>query len=171
MGYAGGTTPNPTYHSIGDHSESIQIDYDPSIITYRQLLDIFWATHNPCARSYSRQYMSAIFYSTEEQKRLALETKKQQEAKGTIHTEIAPLTEFTQAEDYHQKYYLRSNGALMKELKAVYSSDDEFVRSTAAARLNAYVVGEGSYDNLKSELSKLDLPKERLQRILELTRR
>ena len=74
VGYAGGTTDNPTYYKIGDHSETIQIDYDPSVISYRQLLDVFWNGHNCTLRSPTRQYMSIVFYHNEQQRQLAEDT-------------------------------------------------------------------------------------------------
>jgi peptide-methionine (S)-S-oxide reductase len=65
---------NPTYHSLGDHSETIQIEYDPEQISYEELLDIFWSAHNPTARPWSRQYASFVFYHDETQRELALRT-------------------------------------------------------------------------------------------------
>ncbi len=63
VGYAGGTKRNPTYYNLGDHTETIQIDYDPTYVSYRELLDIFWESHDPAARPWSRQYMAVVFYS------------------------------------------------------------------------------------------------------------
>ncbi|MGB5616246.1 MAG: peptide-methionine (S)-S-oxide reductase, partial [Desulfobacterales bacterium] len=74
MGYAGGTKEAPTYHSLGDHTETIQIDYDPSQVSYNDLLDIFWQNHDPSSRAWSKQYMAAVFYHTDEQKKLAEES-------------------------------------------------------------------------------------------------
>jgi len=62
VGFSGGRKLNPTYHSLGDHTETIQIQYDATKVTYAQLLDIFWSKHNPCRGGYSRQYISAIFF-------------------------------------------------------------------------------------------------------------
>ena len=82
VGYAGGTTQNPSYRSIGDHSEAIQIDYDPTRVSYEELLNVFWASHSPTVQPWARQYMSMILYHNAKQKRLALKTKAQEEAKG-----------------------------------------------------------------------------------------
>jgi len=103
VGYAGGSSEDPTYHRIGDHSETIQIDFDPERITYTELLDIFWSAHNPRTPSFSRQYRSAIFVHDERQRRFAEQTKKREETKGKIYTEITALARFYPAEDYHQK--------------------------------------------------------------------
>ena len=100
---------------MGDHAESIQIDFDPEKISYKELLEIFWSSHNPVRRAWSRQYMSAIFYHSEEQRAFAEQTMEQESIKRNrkIYTEIAPLTKFYLAEDYHQKYYLQQNLSLI----------------------------------------------------------
>ena len=100
---------NPTYHDLGDHSETIQVDYDPAQISYAQLLEVFWTHHNPFTPLWSRQYMSAILYHNEEQRRLALESKSQLEARrgARVHTQIVPAGQFYLAEDYHQKYLMK----------------------------------------------------------------
>ena len=168
VGYTGGTLKDPTYHNLGDHTETIQIDFDPSKVAYAELLDIFWSCHNPCARAYSRQYISAIFTNGEEQRKLAEESKRKQEAaRGKIATEILPAGKFYVAEDYHQKYYLRGAEELMKEFQSFYPDPAAFRESTAAARVNGYVGGDGSPDRLKAEIDSLGLSvrgREALQR-------
>lgn len=117
-GYAGGTTTRPTYEQVcgGDtgHVEAVEITYDPSKISYQGLLDVFWGTHDPTTlnrqgNDVGSQYRSIIFYGSEEQKRLAEESKKQLEASGKyknpIVTEIVPLSHFFEAEKEHQDYY------------------------------------------------------------------
>ena len=71
VGYTGGRKLNPTYYSLGDHTESFQVDYDPTQISYQQLLDIFWDSHNPTRGAWSRQYRAAIFVHNEAQTQLA----------------------------------------------------------------------------------------------------
>jgi peptide-methionine (S)-S-oxide reductase len=127
VGYAGGTKENPTYRDLGDHSETIQIEYDPTQISYEELLDVFWNTHTPTSRPWSRQYASIVFYHDEAQRELALKTKEQQEAKrGTIFTQIVPAGTFYPAEDYHQKYYLRNARDLTREFSAMYPDGGDF---------------------------------------------
>ena len=170
VGYAGGTTENPTYANIGDHSETIQIEYDPSQVSYEQLLDVFWSSHNPTRRSWSRQYASIIFYHDEEQRRLAEETKERQAARaqGEILTEIVPAGEFTPAEAYHQKYRLRQSPAFMGEFSAIYPHDDDFAASTSAARVNGYLGGHGTCEGLRGEVDSLGLSAEGGERLLEI---
>ncbi len=162
MGYSGGTTKNPTYRSIGDHAETTEIDFDPAKTSYEKLLDVFWATHNPCARAYSRQYMSAVFTRSEEQKRLALEAKAREEKKRgkAVATEISAFAGFTLAENYHQKYELQNSEALLKEFKAHYPDFTDFVNSTAVTRANGYLGGNGTAAQLKAELESLGLSAE-----------
>ena len=160
----------PTYHSLGDHTEAIQIDYDPTGVSYEELLDIFWESHNPTMPSWSRQYMSAVYFHSEEQKRLALETKNREEAKrkGKIYTEIVPASEFYTAEAYHQKYLLRQRPVLMKEFNAIYPAAEDFANSTAAARINGYLGGYGTLTALEAELNNLNLPPATRKKLLEI---
>jgi peptide-methionine (S)-S-oxide reductase len=173
VGYAGGSKRNPTYHDLGDHSETIQIDYDPTEITYKELLDVFWNNHSPTSRSVSRQYASIIFTHDEEQERLAMETKEQEEAETgqRITTEIVPYTEFWQAEHYHQKYRLRGVKALWEAFKAMYPDFDDLVNSTAAARVNGYVGGHGTTEQLEEEIDKLGLSSEAQEKLREIAER
>jgi methionine-S-sulfoxide reductase len=169
VGYAGGTTKNPTYGQIGDHSESIQIDYDPKVISYEQLLEIFWSSHNACAESGTRQYMTAVFYHDDAQKKLALKTQAALKAKQkhAIATKVLKATPFTVAEDYHQKFELQGNRALMAEFKAMYSDAKDFMNSTAAARVNSYLAGNGKLANLNKEIDRLGLSADGQKKLLQ----
>jgi peptide-methionine (S)-S-oxide reductase len=159
VGYAGGTQENPSYYRLGDHSETVQIDYDPDRITYRELVDVFWQSHNPCSKPWSRQYMSIVFYHNVEQRKLAEETKEREEAlQGKpILTEILPASEFYLAEAYHQKYYLRQELELLREYKTIYPDEIDFVNSTAVARVNSYIGGYGKSAALEEGLDSLGL--------------
>jgi len=160
VGYTGGTKADPTYYSLGDHTESLQVDYDPQRISYSQLLDIFWASHDPAEQPYSTQYKAVVFYANAEQERLA-RASAQAVAKRTgqpVYTEILPLKTFYRAEDYHQKYYLRNTPQLMREAAAFYGGDERgFTDSTLAARLNGYAGRFGSAALLRAELQSYDL--------------
>jgi peptide-methionine (S)-S-oxide reductase len=117
-GYSGGKTANPTYKEVCSgqtgHAEVVQITYDPSKISYDELLEVFWKTHDPTTlnrqgNDVGTQYRSVIFYHNEEQKRLAEAYKKklidEKIWDKPIVTEISPFTHFYKAEDYHQNYY------------------------------------------------------------------
>ncbi len=117
-GYAGGTVENPSYEQVCSgktgHTEAIQIRFDPSMITYEKLLEIFFHIHDPTTinqqgNDVGPQYRSVIFYHSDEQRNAAEKVKKEiEEAKlypGRIVTEILPFTNFYKAENYHQNYY------------------------------------------------------------------
>ncbi len=118
-GYAGGKTKNPTYQEVSSgttgHAECVQIVFHPTVITYVELLEVFWQVHDPTTLNrqggdYGTQYRSVIFYDNTEQKKLAeLYKSKLIESnafENRIVTEIAPLTIFYKAENYHQDYFL-----------------------------------------------------------------
>jgi peptide-methionine (S)-S-oxide reductase len=123
------------------------------------LLDVFWKSHDPTRDSWSRQYRGAIFYHSEEQKSLAVESRDRVAAdtKGRIVTAIEPHSGFHIAEDYHQKHSLRLYPDVMNELREAYPDIGTLINSTAAARLNGYLGGYGSCDSLKAEIDGLGL--------------
>ncbi|WP_438970977.1 peptide-methionine (S)-S-oxide reductase MsrA [Methylophaga sp.] len=117
VGYTGGDTTNPDYKSVctgqTGHAEAIEITYEPSVISFRQLVEAFWHMHNPTTLNrqgpdIGTQYRSAIFYHDDQQKQEAEMVKKelnqQEQFSGEIVTEITPATTFYPAEDYHQCY-------------------------------------------------------------------
>jgi peptide-methionine (S)-S-oxide reductase len=146
------------------------MDFDPEKIPYGRLLDIFWASHDPTSKSWSRQYKAVIFYHDEEQKNMAAATRDRLAAKlGTkIHTEILPYEGFYLAEPYHQKYRLRSARDMMAEFSDMYPLDEDFVNSTAAARVNGYLGGYGSPEVVKSEIGELGLSPAASKKLLDI---
>jgi peptide-methionine (S)-S-oxide reductase len=159
VGYAGGTKENPTYRNLGDHTETVQMDFDPEQVSYGKLLDVFWESHDPGRNSWSRQYMAAVFYHDEGQRRLA-EEKRDAIEKRTgvkVKTRILPYTGFYLAEDYHQKHALRMYPEIVGELRAMYPELEDFISSTAVTRTNAYLGGYGSCDELKNDAEGLGL--------------
>ena len=148
------------------------MDFDPEKTTYERLLDIFWASHDPKSKSWSRQYKAVVFYHDEGQRNLALATKDRlaERLGATIHTEILPYEGFYLAEAYHQKYRLRSAQDLIAEFRAMYPREDDFVNSTAAARVNGYIGGYGSPEAVKSEIGELGLSPDAVKKLLEMMR-
>ncbi len=117
-GYMGGHVPNPSYQDVctgtTGHAEVVQIAYDPAVTTYRELLEVFFAIHDPTTRDrqgndVGSQYRSAIFFHTEQQRREAEEMIREIDASGlwgrSVVTEVLPATEFYLAENYHQEYF------------------------------------------------------------------
>jgi peptide-methionine (S)-S-oxide reductase len=117
VGYLGGTKPNPTYEDVctdeTGHAEVVEVTFDPAKVSYDQLLDVFWQSHNPTTLNrqgpdIGTQYRSAIFFHSPEQEAAARTSKDRQQASGRfsrpIVTEITPASTFYRAEDYHQQY-------------------------------------------------------------------
>jgi len=113
VGYSGGDTPNATYRHHGDHAESVEIVFDPAVISYRELLEFFFQIHDPSTKNrqgndVGRSYRSAIYYTTPEQERVAHDTIADVDASGlwpgTVVTEVEPAGDFWEAEDEHQDY-------------------------------------------------------------------
>ena len=120
-GYAGGDVPNPSYEHVCSgttgHAEVVQVTFDPQILSYRELLEVFFTIHDPTTLNrqgadIGTQYRSAIFYHSPEQKEIAEKTISELSAQGlwdsSVVTEVVPLTEFYVAEDYHQEYFARN---------------------------------------------------------------
>ena len=152
--------------------ETIQIDYDPEKISYTNLLQVFFSNHNPTWPSPIRQYASAIFFHDEEQEHLAKRAMKDVGEKygKKISTELISYSGFTSAEDYHQKYYLRNTRALMDQYKDRFPNGDTFTDSTAVTRVNGYIGGNGSSEQLEKEKNELGISAEAveaLQNILQ----
>jgi len=158
VGYAGGTTPNPAYYNLRDHTETIRIDYDPTLITYHELLDVFWNAHNPAIPA-STQYRSIIFYHNDEQRAMAISTKAHREALigKTLYTEIVPASDFYLAEMYHQKHQLRKHPDILDTLRAIYPDEHDLIASTSAARVNGYFGRDVTLAGLQAELEGLRL--------------
>lgn len=117
VGYTGGDFANPTYKDVCSdrtgHAEAVEVEFDPSKVHYEQLLNVFWANHDPTQLNrqgpdYGTQYRSAIFFHSPEQERAARASKEKLQNSGQFHrpivTQIVPAVTFYEAEDYHQQY-------------------------------------------------------------------
>ena len=157
VGYAGGTEPNPSYYALGDHTEVVQIEYDPAKIEYEALLDVFWANHAPFSAPHKRQYRGVVLAHDEQQREAAVASKEAlaDRTGKTVETAIEELSAFTLAEAYHQKYELRSTPVVGDELADLYG--ERFVDSTVAARLNGFVAGHGEQSQREAFLAELAL--------------
>ncbi len=135
-GYAGGSENNPTYQQVSagktGHTETVEVIYDPEVVSYATLLEVYYGSHDPTTVNgqhpdFGRQYRSAIFYTSDEEKQLA-EAAKAKAAKAhsaPIATEIVPLTKFWPAEKYHQNYERRN-------------PNDSYVRAVSIPRLKRF---------------------------------
>ena len=124
VGYSDGVTKNPTYEDVctdtTGHAEAVEVDYDPQEVSYEELLKIFWNNHNPTTLNrqgpdIGKQYRSAVFFRTPEQKKAAIEMKEKlnpiarEKFQSDIVTEIKPVSDFYRAEEYHQQYFAKSS--------------------------------------------------------------
>jgi peptide-methionine (S)-S-oxide reductase len=138
-GYIGGEVPNPTYKDVctglTGHAEAVEIEYDPAVVPYEKLLEVFFATHDPTTKNrqgadVGTQYRSGVFYHDDEQKRIAEEVIKRLDASGAfpakIVTEVTKATTFYPAEDYHQDYF--ANNARQPYCQAVVAPKVDKVR-------------------------------------------
>lgn len=146
-GYTGGTVPKPTYAQVCSgrtgHAESIRVEFDPEKISYKDLLSVFFATHDPTTLNrqgadVGTEYRSAIFYTTDEQKQAAEAYIKELDGQlpRRVVTEVVPLGEFYEAEDYHQQYYDNNAFApycqfvIDPKLQKLYKNFGEMVKGT-----------------------------------------
>ncbi|KAG9443081.1 hypothetical protein H6P81_018935 [Aristolochia fimbriata] len=144
VGYAGGTRVNPEFRNLGDHAEAVQVEYDPHMIQFRKLLDVFWSSHDSRqifgqGPDVGNQYRSIIFVNGSEEARLAAVSKEKEQTRDKstlVTTEIQQLGTFYLAESEHQKFELKRSPSLLQLLGNM--RDEELTRSTVATRLNSY---------------------------------
>ncbi|KAL4379372.1 hypothetical protein GQ457_02G006900 [Hibiscus cannabinus] len=143
-GYAGGSKINPEYRSLGDHAESVKVEYDPKEINFRQLLEVFWSSHDPRqvfgqGPDVGNQYRSIIFTNGTEEGRLATMSKEREQTRSRssiVTTQIQQLESFYPAEHDHQKFELKRHPLLLQLIGNL--PEEELEMSTMAAKLNGY---------------------------------
>ncbi|TWT16030.1 peptide-methionine (S)-S-oxide reductase [Planomicrobium sp. CPCC 101079] len=171
VGFAGGTAPNPTYRNLGDHTETVEIDFNPEVLNFEDVLLHFWKNHYPNRDNYKgRQYISLLRYHSGEQKEAIDKVKAgmEKELGEAIETDIAPFNGFTLAEERHQKYYLKRYPKALDQLEILYPSPELLVDSTFAARLNGFVKGFGNREALKLEIAGWPIKEEHRQYLIDL---
>lgn len=144
VGYSGGSKLNPEYRSLADHAESVQVEYDPRVISFRQLLEVFWSSHDSRqvfgqGPDVGNQYRSIIFTNGTSESRLATATKEREQTKSKnsiVTTQIQPLETFYPAEPEHQKFELKRNPFLLHLIGNL--PEEELEKSTLAAKMNSY---------------------------------
>lgn len=144
VGYAGGSKSNPEYRNLGDHAECVQVEYDANVIQYKELLDVFWASHDSRqvfgqGPDVGNQYRSIIFTNGTLEARLAAASKEREQTKSRssiVTTQIQQLGTFHQAEPEHQKFELKRNRFLLQLIGNM--PEEELLSSSLAAQLNGY---------------------------------
>ncbi len=159
VGYAGGTTPDPTYADLDDHLEAVRVEFDPTQICYPDLLDRFWADHAPNQTVYKHRYRHALFPRTDRQIQQARHSFASAEERygddlGVSLIENAP---FHRADPHHQNYKLRSHDLLVQAFRKMLPSERAFTDSPAATLANGYVGGDRAPDRLAEDRSRLGL--------------
>jgi len=175
VGYCGGTKENPTYWDLGDHTEAISIDFDPAILSYEDVLQHFWGSHDYQHNIRSTQYRNAVFYRNDEQRSQAESSRYgAAEIAGIsiekVKTPLLRLHQFTYAEGYHQKYALTPHRELRAFLESTYPDIRAFADSAVATRLNANLgTGRGGSASFSSEeVSRFGLPESLESRVLSI---
>ncbi|MFC4810530.1 peptide-methionine (S)-S-oxide reductase MsrA [Paenibacillus sp. GCM10023250] len=175
VGYAGGTLDHPTYRQLGDHTETVEMDYDPRIVTLENLLEVFWNNHNPFnINAYKgRQYQSLVLYRGPSQLGVIQNVMKarEEQGKGKPDTEIAPYSRFYPAEDRHQKYYLKRYPSAIEALSRLYPSPQELTNATLAARLNGVAKGYANLPAIQDDIRTWPLGEEEKETMLRLIKR
>ncbi|MCK9857507.1 peptide-methionine (S)-S-oxide reductase [Paenibacillus sp. ATY16] len=173
VGFAGGTTAEPSYRSMGDHTETVELQFDAALVSYDELLELFWNNHNPYnINGYKdRQYQSLLLYRDDEQAEAFRRIKsRMEETKGILSTELSPFNAFYPAESRHQKYYLKRFPDAVEKLMSLYLSEEELERSTLAARLNGVAKGFLNLERLQNEMKGWPAAEDELKKILSLIR-
>lgn len=136
--------------------------FDPEKISYRELLKLFWRSHDAFSNPGFTQYRNVVFTIGDEQAKAAAESVADIEktTKRAVATDVEPISNFFPAEDYHQKYYLRGISFLMDDIRERYRTEADFVSSLASARLNGYLGGYGTMERFKDELPSFGLSEE-----------
>lgn len=150
---------------MGDHTEALQLDYDPMQIAFAEIAQQFWKHHNPLRPGRHHQYMSAIWFHDAQQRDTVMFGRQsvERELAATVQTPVLPFEQFYVAEDYHQKYRLQ-NSPLMKYFDAMFTRFEDFTNSTAAARVNALLAGYVTGSQFAAEGDAYGIPREELQR-------
>ncbi|WP_240548436.1 peptide-methionine (S)-S-oxide reductase [Paenibacillus lignilyticus] len=173
VGFAGGTTDNPPRSGhAGDHTEMVEIEFDPAVARLETILNLFWNNHNPAnINNYrDRLYNSLILYRDEAQLSVIQEVmnNRGEQGKGVPETECMPYTVFYPAEDRHQKYFLKRYPDAIAKLRTLFPTEDELTRATLAARLNGIAKGFANMDQIIHEIRTWKISHEEQEEIIDL---
>jgi hypothetical protein len=164
---------DPTYRRIGDHTECFQVDYDPDVVSYEELFERALTSHDPTRAAYKEQYASLALTHGDAQSGSARMVAERFESRvgRKLATRIEPLKRFYSAEDYHQKYYLRSDRVVMADFRAMLGQNEIALReSPAAARVNGFIAGDGERGQLEPIIDLLGLSEDGRARLVSRAR-
>lgn len=173
-GYAGGTTAAPTYREMGDHTEVVQLTFNPQLLSFEEIVKRFWDSHNPVnINDYKgNQYRSLLMVHNDRQSAAIQHMIEQWRELGQSEpaTAIIPYSVFYRAEDRHQKYYLQRYPDAMEKLGMLFSTQAELLGSTLAARLNGLAKGYTNLAIVIKELEQWDMDSSAREQMLALIR-
>jgi len=155
VGYAGGTTADPTYHALGDHTEAFQLEYDPERIEFSDLVERVLSSHDPHTLTRKTQYQNVLFAAdADQQATITAVLDERGRDPDAMATRVEQLGRFYPAEPYHQKHSLRGTPGLVGVFEAVGYDDEELRESPAAATLNGHAGGQEIGGNLRTALDR-----------------
>jgi hypothetical protein len=139
------------------------------VVSFEELVEIFWKSHNQNSKSYSNQYANILFYHNDSQKRVAETTKRElsKESEKKVFTRIEKIDKFYPAEAYHQKYQLKQTSPYIGIMKDIYPDPEDIRDSTAAARLNGFLSGHGNPEQVSELAGKLGLTRAARDKLLK----
>ncbi len=170
VGYTGGSLTTPTYESLGNHSEVFEVDYDPDIVSYEDLIHYYFQNFDTRTRPFSLRVNSIIYYRNDSEKMTAQSIKEGYESDygAGLYAKIDKLDVFYLAEDRHQLSYLKSEISLYNEIRMIYPTSDKQLLSILASKLNGYIAGYGSKENLNQILDQSGLSEPSINRINDI---
>jgi len=172
VGYSGGKSTTPSYKVVDLHTEVVEIDYDPEIISYEDLIGVFFASHNETLRPYDQRVKSLIFYRNENEHEIA--KKKLSEIRAlapedeSVFTELKSFEVFYLAEPEHQNRSLKLEVSLYKELEQIFGADDKMLLSILVSKLNGYIYGYGDMEGALELLEQSGLSEASKTRVIDV---
>lgn len=170
VGYTGGDTTTPSYENLGNHIEVIEVDYDPTVISYEGLIEAYFNLYDASVRPYSHRVKSVIYFRTENEKQIAnrVKTAVSQQLNKPLFTEVDPMPVFYIAEAYHQLSYLKKETSLYSEISQMFPDENVQLLSVLASKLNGFIAGYGTLEALENVLEQSSLSSESLKRMHEI---
>lgn len=172
VGYSGGKSTNPSYKVVDLHTEVVEIDYDPQVISYGDLIDVFFASHNETLRPYDQRVKSLIFYRNDDEHKIAREKlnaiRNATPEEDSVYTELKAFDVFYLAEPEHQNRSLKLEVSLYDELKQIFGSEDNMLLSILVSKLNGYIYGYGEQEGALELLEGSGLSEASKERVLDV---
>jgi len=170
VGYSGGDLTQPSYDNLGNHVEIFEVDYDPDLISYADLVELYFVFYDASMRPISQRVKPVIYYRTDEEYTMATKIKQVIEAQSEdgIFAVIEPFEIFYLAEAKHQLSYLKQETSLYGEISQIFENDDQLILSILASKLNGFIPGYGNPEELAAIIEDSGLSQQSMHRIDEI---